>query len=57
MFKKYTVKEPKRIDLSKPVTMGAILNKKVFGEGKGRARGGGAATKGLSYNISPSGKE
>jgi|TARA_B100001094_G_scaffold255849_1_gene254904 hypothetical protein len=57
MFKKYTVKEPKRIDLSKPVTMGAILNKKVFGEGKGKARGGGAATKGLSYNISPSGKE
>jgi|TARA_R100000231_G_scaffold139431_1_gene120634 hypothetical protein len=53
------VKVPKanRIDLSKPVTYGELLNKKVFGMGKGKAKGGGAATKGLSYNICPSGKE
>ena len=53
------VKVPKanRIDRTKPVTTGEILFKKVFGMGKGKAKGGGAATKGLDYNICPSGKE
>jgi|TARA_R100001509_G_scaffold89095_1_gene51127 hypothetical protein len=53
------VKVPKanKIDLSKPVTVGDILFKKTFGMGKGKAKGGGAATKGLDYNICPSGKE
>jgi hypothetical protein len=46
-----------KIDLSKPVTVGDILFKKTFGMGKGKAKGGGAATKGLDYNICPSGKE
>ena len=53
------VKVPKanRIDLSKPVTTGEILFKKVLCMGKGKAKGGGAPNKGLDYNICPSGKE
>lgn len=57
MYKEVKITQPKRIDLSKPVTTGEILNKKVFGEGKRKARGGGAATKGLMFNVSPSGKQ
>ena len=56
-MKKVKLEKANKIDLSKPVTTGEILNKKVFGMGKGTAKGGGAATKGLSFNISPSGKE
>ena len=56
-MKEVNVPKANRIDRTKPVTTGEILFKKVFGMGKGKAKGGGAATKGLDYIICPSGKE
>ena len=56
-MKEVKLDKANKIDLSQPVTTGEILNKKVFGMGKGTAKGGGAATKGLSYNLCPSGKQ
>ena len=56
-MKEVKLEKANKIDLSQPVTTGEILNKKVFGMGKGTAKGGVAATKGLSYNLCPSGKE
>ena len=56
-MKKVNVKAPKRINLAEPVTVGEILYKKVFGMGKQKTQGTGAATQGTSHNVCSSGKE
>tara|TARA_R110002020_G_scaffold202084_11_gene405136 strand:+ start:7806 stop:7982 length:177 start_codon:yes stop_codon:yes gene_type:complete len=56
-MKKVKLQKPKRIDLSKPVTVGQILYKKVFGMGKVKTQGTGKATQGIMHNADFSGKE
>ena len=56
-MKEVNVKGPNRIDLSKPVRVKDILFKKVFGQGKVKTQGTGAATQGTQHNASWSGKE
>lgn len=56
-MKEVKVKGPKKIDLSQPVTVGEILYKKVFGQGKVKTQGTGAATQGTKHNADWSGKE
>jgi hypothetical protein len=55
-YKTVSVPGPDRINLAKPVTSGTALYKDVFGKGQSTVQGGGAATKGLKYNTSSSGK-
>tara|TARA_R110000824_G_scaffold81691_4_gene205219 strand:+ start:2025 stop:2213 length:189 start_codon:yes stop_codon:yes gene_type:complete len=55
-YKAVNVPGPDRINLANPVTSKEALYKKVFGKGQSKVQGGGAATKGLKYNTSFSGK-
>ena len=54
-YKSVSFPAPNRINLAKPVKTVDILNKKVFGKGQKTVQGGGAATRGLKFNNSPSG--
>jgi len=56
-MKEVKVKGPNRIDLSKPVRVKDVLFKNVFGQGKVKTQGTGAATQGTQHNASWSGKE
>jgi len=55
-YKAVNVPGPDRINLAEPVREKDVLYKKVFGQGQSTVQGGGAATKGLKYNTSFSGK-
>ena len=55
-MKKVNVKDPNKIDLSKPVRVKDVLFKKVFGQGKVKTQGTGKATQGTKHNASWSGK-
>jgi|TARA_R100001510_G_scaffold57792_1_gene67912 hypothetical protein len=57
-MKEVKVSTPKRIDLNKkPIKTVDILYKKVFGLGKVKTQGTGAATQGIRHNADWSGKE
>tara|TARA_R100000963_G_C4619345_1_gene87322 strand:- start:489 stop:677 length:189 start_codon:yes stop_codon:yes gene_type:complete len=55
-YKAVSFPAPDRINLAKPVKTVAVLNKKVFGKGQKTVQGKGAATRGIKFNNSPSGK-